>query len=394
MESIRRAAWTMAAAVCLPATLVVGNPAQAQSQGSVGPVAHQVRVIALPDPAFDGMPATFVAVPAGWQADGQVIANQCANLPFPAWNAASADGRSQFDVLPVFAWRWGSGARYGQGCAPFSGTPRAADFLKLFVSKLQGVQVVGTMPVADKFRSREVRFTDSANSNNARLMPALRTNSSGDVAALRATDGNGSEMRMRAWVQCRQGSRGGDCFARVDILRTPRGRLDALAAQIDGLNLVQDVPSSAWQQAYMGQQRQIGQERMKKLGEIAAAGSAMLRQQYLESSARLKAEHEAGLQQIKDQGQRANAGAMDAMNARSTAASDWRDYAADQQTVTGANGTYKTSSQYSNVWSSPYGPPLSDGRTFGSTDNTADPNTSTDGSWTRDHKVHGNGQPY
>jgi hypothetical protein len=40
----------------------------------------------------------------------------------------------------------------------------------------------------------------------------------------------------------------------------------------------------------------------------------------------------------------------------STAASDWRDYAADQQTVTGANGTYKTSNQYSNVWSSPYGP--------------------------------------
>jgi hypothetical protein len=86
--------------------------------------------------------------------------------------------------------------------------------------------------------------------------------------------------------------------------------------------------------------------------------------------------------------------ANNSMNARTTAASDWRDYAADQQTVSGANGTYKTSSQYSNVWSSPVGPPLSDGRTFGSSDNTVDPNTATDNAWTKDIKVHGNGQSY
>jgi hypothetical protein len=62
--------------------------------------------------------------------------------------------------------------------------------------------------------------------------------------------------------------------------------------------------------------------------------------------------------------------------------------------VSGANGTYKTSSQYSNVWSSPVGPALSNGRTFGCTDNTVDPNTATDNGWTKDTKVHGNGQPY
>ncbi|MEO6829290.1 MAG: hypothetical protein ABI164_05730 [Acidobacteriaceae bacterium] len=82
------------------------------------------------------------------------------------------------------------------------------------------------------------------------------------------------------------------------------------------------------------------------------------------------------------------------LNARSTAASDMQDYSLDQQTVSGANGTYKTSSQYSNVWSNPNGPALSNGRTFGSTDNTIDPNSATDNSWTKDTKVHGNGQPY
>jgi hypothetical protein len=86
--------------------------------------------------------------------------------------------------------------------------------------------------------------------------------------------------------------------------------------------------------------------------------------------------------------------ANNSMNARSTSASDMEDYSLNQQTVSGANGTYKTSSQYSNVWSSPVGPALSDGRTFGSTDNTVNPNSATDNTWTQDTKVHGNGQPY
>jgi hypothetical protein len=393
----RRAAWTAVAVVLLLSALVAcqsgGTSAEAQNQGS-STAGGKLKVVSLPDPSFGGMPATFVAVPAGWQADGQMTANRCANLPFAAWNATSADGKSEFDVLPMFAWRWGAGAQYGQGCAPFRGSPKAADFLTLFASKLPGVQVAGAMPVADKFRSREENFTKSVNNNNAKLMPALRANSFGDVAAVRATDSNGNELRLRVWLQCKQRSNGGDCFAKVDILRAAKGKLDALAAEVDSLNLVQDIPSDQWLQAYMNRQQQIGARQMSMLRAQEQAGSDMLRNQFLQSSARLKQEHEAGLQQIETQGQHANASAMNAMNARSTAASDWRDYAADQQTVSGANGTYKTSSQYTNVWSSPYGPPLSDGRTFGSTDNTLDPNSATDNTFTQDHKVHGNGQPY
>ena len=122
--------------------------------------------------------------------------------------------------------------------------------------------------------------------------------------------------------------------------------------------------------------------------------SQMLHQQYVDSSARLSAEHQAGMEQLQRSTDSSMRNANNSMNARTTAASDWRDYAADQQTVSGANGTYKTSSQYSNVWSSPVGPALSDGRTFGSSDNIVDPNTATDSTWTKDTKVHGNGQPY
>ncbi|NNM62471.1 MAG: hypothetical protein HKM03_09900 [Steroidobacteraceae bacterium] len=59
-------------------------------------------------------------------------------------------------------------------------------------------------------------------------------------------------------------------------------------------------------------------------------------------------------------------------NARSTAASDWQDYSLNQQTVRGSNG-----------W----------GGTAQSNDPNANPNGVVKGNWTRDKKVHGNGQP-
>jgi hypothetical protein len=87
----------------------------------------------------------------------------------------------------------------------------------------------------------------------------------------------------------------------------------------------------------------------------------MLHQQYVASSARLSAEHQAGMELLQRSTDSSMRTANNSMNAWTTVASDWRDYAADRQTVSGANGTYKTSNQYSNVWSSPVGPALSDG---------------------------------
>ncbi len=387
-------------ALCLSMALAACNSKDAAAATS-GPKSAdraggaQLKIVALPDPSFGGITAVFVAVPAGWQADGQMTTNQCVNMPSPAWNGASSDGQSSFEVLPAFGWRWGSGARYGQGCAPLSGAPSAADFLKLFAAKLPGnVQIVGPMPIADAFRRREENYTAGVSNNNSRVAPALRARNFGDVAAVRATDSSGHELRLRVWLECKQGGEGGDCFARADVLSTPRGRLDALAEQVDRQNLVQEVPNGQWLTAYMNRQQRIGQQYMQQLAANAKAGSDMLHQQFVDSSERLRQEHEAGMQQIKEQGQHAIANDRATVNAMSTAASDWRDYAADQQTVTGANGTYKTSNQYSNVWSSPYGPALSNGRTFGSTDNTLNPNSATDNSWTQDVKVHGNGQSY
>jgi hypothetical protein len=73
--------------------------------------------------------------------------------------------------------------------------------------------------------------------------------------------------------------------------------------------------------------------------------------------------------------------------ARTTAASDWVDYALDQQTVTGSGGTVKVSSSYSQTWSN------GQNQWFQTNDPNSNPNGVLSGNWTLNTKVHGNGQP-
>jgi hypothetical protein len=82
-----------------------------------------------------------------------------------------------------------------------------------------------------------------------------------------------------------------------------------------------------------------------------------------------------------------NAAEMQNMNARHTPASDWVDYALDQQTVTGTGGVaVKVSSAYTETWAN------GQGQYYQTNDQNANPNGSLPGNWTRQTEVHGNGQ--
>jgi hypothetical protein len=424
----RTAVPTLIAAFCLLATVAgcqsrTNNAhGQAISGGSPSSLEHLVSAshstlgqglstAMLADASLNNMPATEVTVPKGWHVQGNMGMADCTSLPSVTWDAISPDGDSQMNVLPAFGWKWGTGPQNRNGCIPLNGPLHAEDFLQKFTARLRGVHVVGSMPASGAFQQREVNFTNNANNNNARLVGPMQARNFGDVAAIQAVDSTGHQMRVRAWVQCmeRQGRMaGGACFARVDILRTPKGQLDALVSLVDTHNLVQDHPTQEWIGAFMNRQQQVANGQMDELrrnedagnaalarqAQTANATSQMLHNQYLSSSQTLKDEHEAGMQRLQSSTDSSMRNAQASQNARTTSASDMEDYSLNQQTVSGANGTYKTSSQYSSVWSSPVGPANSDGRTFGSTDNTVDPNGATDNTWTKDTKVHGNGQSY
>ena len=101
--------------------------------------------------------------------------------------------------------------------------------------------------------------------------------------------------------------------------------------------------------------------------------------------------HEAAMAQQESSFHSAMNNANNAMNARSTAASDWVDYALDQQTVVGQGGYAKVSSSYNQTWSSTVGNQTT---WYQTNDPNTNPNGVLPGNWTQDTKVHGNGQPY
>jgi hypothetical protein len=197
---------------------------------------------------------------------------------------------------------------------------------------------------------------------------------------------------------------GGGCSAHVDVLRAPKGKLDALCAIVDGKDMVNAQFDHAWLQRVMQTNQQRDQQRMAQLTRQQQANSAMLKKQSDDFMAASQRNHEAFMQQQDSQyrthqaqmAQSASSfhsamnNANNSMNARSTASSDWVDYALDQQTVTGQGGTVKVSSSYSQTWSSTVG---NQTQWYQTNDPNANPNGSIPGNWTQDTKVHGNGQP-
>ena len=78
------------------------------------------------------------------------------------------------------------------------------------------------------------------------------------------------------------------------------------------------------------------------------------------------------------------------MNARSTAASDWVDYALDKKTVADPNTGQisKVSNSYTHTWVDSTGK-----TTYQTNDSNANPNGVLPGNWTQQQTVHGDGTP-
>ena len=379
----------------------------AQSGGKAGaatyiagsPLSSSLTTATITDPSLSNMNAATLTIPAGWKMQGIMLVSPCNTPPFPAYRAYSPDGLTQMRAEPVFGWVWRPNIRNmpTTGCAPLSGVMTAAQFLQYYVGTLTGgVHVVGTMPVPSQYQQWASGLAAQFNQMNSRVMAALQANHTADTAALRIEVVNGSfvmEERIRTAVECgvsaSSGSMaGGTCWARVDVLTAPLGKLDALVQLVDSNNLPHGVVEPQWGQAFLARQQRQGDAMLAQLAAKEKAESNMIYQQFQQNMARSQARHQAFMQQQESQFQSAMNNANASMNARTTAASDWVDYALDQQTVVGAGGTAKVSSAYSQTWSN------GQGQWYQTNNPNANPNGVFSGNWTQDTKVHGNGQPY
>lgn len=364
------------------------------------PLANGFTTAAITDPTLNNMVAATLTIPAGWKLEGIEMQSPCTNgQPWPVFRAYSPDGLMQYRIEPVIGWAWPSSATNdSNGCAKVTGAISAANFLQYYLGTMAGgVHVVGPMPVAAAYSQWAQGLAAQFNQANSHLSQSMQANNTADTAALRVQVINGSfvvEERLRVAVECAAGSgsgaNSGRCWARLDVITAPQGKLDQVAQLVDSNNLPHGVNSPQYVQAVMQrlqqQNAQNGAAMLRQLTAQEKASSQMLYNAFQQNMARSSSEHQAFMQQQESSFESSMNNANAAMNARSTAASDWVDYALDQQTVTGAGGTVKVSNAYSQTWSNGT-------EWYQTNDPNANPNGVLQGNWTPTTQVHGNGQP-
>jgi hypothetical protein len=372
--------------------------APSSAASAVAPaVGSKVTTTTITDPTLNNMVAGSLTIPYGWKAQGILLTSPCTSSPSPVFRAYSPDGLTQMRFEPEVGWQWHPNLRGASpsGCIALSGPMTAAQFLQYYLTTIPGgLHVVGTMPVSAQFQQWAAGLAASGNQGNSRLQPAIQSQHTADVGALHIQVVNGSfivEERLRTVVLCAVNNnsgplKGGGCTARIDILSAPSGKLDALVQLVDGKNLPNSVPTPQWQQAFLQQQQQKDNQMLAQLTAQEQAETKMIYQQFQQIMAKSQAEHQAFMQQQESQFQSAMSNANASMNAQTTAASDWVDYALDQQTVAGPNGTAKVSSAYSQTWTNGT-------QWYQTNDPNSNPNGALQGNWTQTTQVHGNGQP-
>ena len=361
------------------------------------PLGNRLTTATISDPSLGNITAATLTIPAGWKLQGIEMISACTFVPWPVFRAYSQDGLMQYRSEPVIGWQWHPNLRgtFNSGCANISGQISAATFLEYYVGTMQGgVHVVGSMAVPAAYSQWAQGLAANANQMQSRMAPAIRTDNTADTAALRIETVNGSfvvEERLRAVVECSANNNpgplnGGTCWARVDVLTAPVGQLDALVNLVDSNNLPKGVNTQQWMQAALARQQREGQQALGRLTAQENAESQMLYRQFQQSMQRMQQEHQQFMQQQESQFESAMNNANASMNAQSTAASDWVDYALDEQTVAGPNGTAKVSSAYSQTWTN-------GSQWYQTNDPNTNPNGVLSGSWTLATPVHGNGTP-
>ncbi len=372
--------------------------AGAASYVSSTPLSNQTTTVTITDPSLNNIVAATLTIPAGWKLQGIEMISPCTFSPWPVFRAYSPDGLMQYRIEPVIGWQWHPNIKgaLNAGCANISAPISAADFLQYYLGTIQGgVHVVGTMPVPAAYSQWAQNLAAQKNQATSGMAPGMRTSNTADTAALRIEVVNGSfvvEERLRVAVECSVNNNpgalnGGTCWARVDVLTAPQGRLDALVNMVDSNNLPHGVNTQQWMQAALARQQRQGAQAMAALTAQEKQESQMLYNQFQQSMQRMQQEHQQFMAQQESQFESAMNNANASMNAQTTAASDWVDYALDQQTVANPNGTTtKVSSAYSYTWTN--------GSQWYQTNNpNTNPNGVLQGNWTQNTKVHGNGQP-
>jgi hypothetical protein len=395
------------------------TPAAASGDGVGAPAAAAgaaggIRSETITDPSLN-MTAVTVPVPASWHFQGVLMqGGTCVPTPFPVFRSTSPDGLSAMERQPTLAWRWGTGPMAANGqsdCLPVKSAIGAQAYLKYLAATMHVTYVSDEPEPADENTAAQAGLAAAVASVAPKYAASHLTppKSTRELARAQVSYQNGTfamKGELRVTLDCTETFFPGMKSILQGIPDRPDSTVDlctaatryytAPAAQFASVVALWDAPgmgaksSTAWQQAWVNRNQQQANQAMAQMRAQTQAAMQASAQQFQHDMAVQSQMHQEFMATMQRGTDMSMANANASMNARSTAASDWVDYALDQQTVSDPNTGQisKVSSASSYTWVD------SSGKTsYQTNDVNANPNGVLQGTWTKQTVVHGNGTP-
>ena len=387
---------------CKGPQTTLASPGAGATPGAGSAVATGgTQVEYITDPSLNGMNAFSVTIPAKWHFQGVLYEGaKCVPTPFGVFRASSPDGLSFMERMPALGWIWATGpsAAYlkTNGCLPMNGPMTAQDFLKHLSTTLK-VEYVADEPVPQNVVNAG---NDAAGQGQT---PKSTTESAQALVGYKnGTFAMKGELFVR--VDCTVTSLRGipnnapptvyhQCAASARYMAAPETQYSVVEKMWDAPGMG-GSPEQAWEQAWLQaslkRTNEDAAQRLNALHQRQSAAMQAQQQRFEHSQAVQQQMHEDFMATMQRGTDMSMARTQTNMNARSTAASDWVDYALDQRTVADPNTGQisKVSSSYTNTWVDSTGKV-----SYQTNDPNANPNGVMPGTWTKQQAVHGNGQP-
>jgi len=375
----------------------------------------------ITDPTLNNMNAFSVTIPAKWHFQGVLYqGGNCASTPFGVFRATSPDGLSFVERLPALGWVWGTGPMIGfmpkNDCLPLKGPMSAQEFLKYLAATMK-LEYVADAPVPAEENAKaqkEWRDADAAYAGSYKAMNRQPPKNTVELARAIVRSKNGTfDMKgeLRVSVTCTETVSPGlqslskwapghppqvvtgppstvdKCTAGVRYSSAPEGQFAGLMRQWDAPGMG-GRPEDAWGKAWIQRNTAQMQQMTADMNRAATQQRQAQQQQFNHDQAVRQQMHEQFMATMQRGTDMSMARTQANMNARSTAASDWVDYALDRQTVRDPNSGQitKVSSSNSYTWLDSSGKV-----SYQTNDPNANPNGTLQGNWTRQQQVHGDG---
>ncbi len=394
-----------------------GAAMAAEGGGTKASYASGSQKAYITDPTLNGMNAAEVTVPGSWHFQGVLYqGGNCVTIPSPVFRTTSPDGLSFVERLPPLGWFWGTGPFVTympkNDCLPMKGPMSAQEFTKYLAATMK-LNYVADEPVPPEINAQVQKNLSDAEAVYAPKYAATNTKPPKETVELAravVSSKNGTftmKGRLTVNVDCmetyypgmksilrgmadRPPSTVDKCTANVNYTAAPESQYAALVKNWD-TNKMGSKLLDEWQQAWVQRNQQQSQQMINNMIRQSNAQMAAQHAQFEHDQAVRQQMHEQFMQTLQRGTDMSMARTQASMNARSTATSDWVDYALDRQTVVdpSTGQLSKVSSSYTHTWVD------STGKTsYQTNDVNANPNGVLPGTWTQQTQTHGDGTAY